>query len=104
MTTWHRHRTSVDTITAQLNGGGLTTLAGVSSITGRLRLCLNPGLVVSVPGTIDDSANRIVSLTLTSWLPTAELGAWDLNWLPIMSNGQRPIWPEEGSDRIVVHA
>lgn len=102
MTTWRRHRTTVDSITGQLVG--IATLATAASVTGRCRNC-HSGEVVTLPGVIDDAANRIVTLDLTAWLPTAELGPWDLTWHPVFMSGATPIWPEEpATDQIVVLA
>jgi hypothetical protein len=100
VTTWNRHRTSNDSIVGQLVGAAPLS---VSAVTGTVKLCSNPAVTVSLPGTIVSSADAIVSLSLTGWLPTAELGPWELTWHPVYLSGARPVWPEVGTDTIIVY-
>jgi hypothetical protein len=82
---------------------GAAPLTGVTAVNGRVQLCSNPGVVVTLPGTIVSAPEAIVSLVLSSWLPNAEVGPWELTWHPEYQSGARPIWPEDGYDRIHVH-
>jgi len=100
MTTWRRHRTGVDSLTGQLHG--LLTLATASAVTGLCKHCTT-GAAVVLPGEIDDPEARIVTLDLSGWLPTAELGSWDLTWHPVFLDLSTPVWPEEGSDTVIVY-
>lgn len=98
MATWRRHRTTVDSIIGQLLG---IDLSNAVSIEGHVVQC-SSGATAVLPGAIIDAANSVARLDLTPWLPAAEVGPWDLTWHPTFGDGSAPVWPEAGSDQIIV--
>lgn len=103
MTTWRRRRTTVDSITGQLQG--IETAATITAIEGHVVQCSDPANMAVLPGAVTDAASRTVKLTLDAWLGSAALGSWDLTWHPTFGDGSTPIWPEDSPpDQIIVLA
>lgn len=96
--TWNRVTGDIkDTITAKLNG--INDLLNAVSGEAHIWAC-DGGATVTAPVTITDAANSIVRADLSSWLPTAVPGPYDLEWEITFGDGSQWTWPSLGRDRI----
>jgi ABC-type proline/glycine betaine transport system substrate-binding protein len=100
VTTWNRKAGDYGPpLVVQLNGS--VDLAAVTAIEGHVSL--RGGTAVVLPATVTDIAEREATIDVSAWLPTAVVGAWDLEVQADVLNEDDPVtWPETGHDRINV--
>jgi hypothetical protein len=101
-TTWDRKQGDlVDYIDVQLDG--ISDLTGVVSGEAHLTAC-DSAVAITATVTVIDALNRIVRADLSTFLPTAIPGPWDVEWEMTFGNGSQWTWPSRGRDRLNVYA
>lgn len=100
MTTWGRViGDSNDTIVMELEG--VSDLSGISAI--EAHVWKFDVVAATLTAAVTDSANRIVTVSLGSWIATAAAGTYSLE-VQTTAAGVVRTWPERTPDQIEVRA
>jgi len=94
VTRWRRFLGDTDSISVQL--GGITSITQGATVTAR---AARKGVATDLPATVIDAEDRIISITLTTWLadPTTVVGIYQL-----AVTLEDITWPEFGEAQIEV--
>lgn len=102
MTTWGRKTGDVgNTIRVELSG--VASLTGATAVTAQVWPELRTNATrTTLTGSVIDSTERIVEITLGSWLATARPGRYHLVTKVAFGAGLSLTWPELNTDTIEV--